>query len=110
MQVAYTVSARFEDHKTAKEWLQWLMDGHVAEVLATGAIAAEVVELDGPGPCFEVRYRFPTREVFERYEREFAPQLRTEGLRRFPSTKGIQYQRTVGVIHALWGELKRGDS
>jgi antitoxin (DNA-binding transcriptional repressor) of toxin-antitoxin stability system len=80
------------------EWLRWLREGHVAEVLAGGATVAEVVALDQPAHAYEVRYRFPSREAFDRYEREAAPRLRAEGLRLFPTEKGITYRRSVGVV------------
>jgi len=96
--VAYTVGATFQDKTLADEWLRWLREGHVADVLAGGATRAEIIILDNPSPAFEVRYRFPSREAFARYEREQAPRLRAEGLQRFPVEKGICYHRSVGVI------------
>jgi hypothetical protein len=98
--IAYTVAATFRDAALAAEWLRWLEDGHLAEVLAGGATDAEVVALDGPEPSYEVRYHFPSREAFERYEREHAPRLRAEGLRRFPPEKGVTYRRSVGTVAA----------
>jgi Domain of unknown function (DUF4286) len=102
MPVAYCVAATFNDHHLAEEWLRWLCEGHIAAVLAGGATEAEVVELDGPAFSFEVRYRFPSREAFERYERDHATRLRAEGLRLFPVEKGILYRRSVGVLRALF--------
>jgi hypothetical protein len=96
--IVYTVTATFPNAVMADEWLAWLRGGHVAEVLAGGAISAEVAALDAPPHAFEVRYRFPSRDVFERYEREHAPRLRAEGLRRFPVEKGVLYRRSVGVL------------
>lgn len=96
--LAYTVAVTFQDHALADEWLLWLTSGHIAEVLAGGATDAEVIELDGPERSFEVRYHFPSRAVFERYEKEHAPRLRAEGLRRFPVEKGVSYRRSLGVV------------
>jgi hypothetical protein len=67
-------------------------------VLAGGACDAEIVQLDGPEPAFEVRYHFPSRAAFARYEKEHAPRLRAEGLRRFPVEKGVVYRRSVGQV------------
>jgi hypothetical protein len=97
-EVAYTVAATFEDPAVADEWLRWLAEGHVAEVLAGGATSAVVVELDGPKRSFEVRYRFPSRQAFEAYERDHAPRLRAEGLLRFPTSRGVGYSRSLGVV------------
>jgi hypothetical protein len=97
-EVAYTVAVTFTDAAMAEEWLTWLRGGHIADVLAGGATAAEFVELDGPGRAFEVRYRFPSREAFAAYERDHAPRLRAEGLQRFPPERGVTYRRTAGVV------------
>ncbi len=96
--VAYTVLVTFPDETMAKDWLGWLAEGHIAEVLAAGATDAEIAKLDGPGHSFEVRYHFPSREGFARYEKEHAPRLRAEGLKRFPVEKGVIYRRTVGTV------------
>jgi hypothetical protein len=94
----YTITATFPDRTLADEWLRWLREGHVAEVLAGGATRAEIVALDAPAHAYEVRYQFPSREAFEQYEREGAPRLRAEGLRLFPVEKGIHYRRSTGVV------------
>lgn len=99
-ETAYTVAVAFNDRRMADEWLEWVRTGHIAEVLAGGAASAEVIVLDGETPRFEVRYLFPSRQAFERYERDHAPRLRSEGLARFPLEKGVQYQRTLGSVAA----------
>ena len=96
--IAYTVGVTFSDPTLAADWLRWLNDGHVADVLAGGATDAEIIELDGPNLAYEVRYHFPTREAFTLYEKVHAPRLRAEGLARFPVEKGIIYRRSVGVV------------
>jgi hypothetical protein len=96
--VAYTVAVTFQDPAVADEWLRWLAEGHIARVLNAGAIDAEVIELDGATRSFEVRYHFPSREAFERYKKEHAARLRTEGLKLFPPEKGITYRRSVGTV------------
>ena len=100
--VAYTVVATFEVSAVAEEWLGWLRTGHIAEVLAGGATDAEVVELDSPPRTFEVRYHFPSRAAFARYEQEHAPRLRAEGLQRFPLERGVSYRRSVGMVAATF--------
>jgi hypothetical protein len=96
--ITYTVAVTFSDPTLVEPWLRWLRGGHIADVLTGGATHAEIVALDTPAHAFEVRYRFPSREVFERYERDHAPRLRAEGLALFPVEKGIRYSRSVGVV------------
>ena len=105
-ELAYTVYTTFRDAALADEWLGWLRDGHLADVMAGGATDAEIIELDAPpdaapgGRAFEVRYHFASRESFARYERDHAPRLRAEGLKRFPVEGGVSYRRTVGLALA----------
>jgi hypothetical protein len=104
-ELAYTVYTTFTEARLADEWLRWLRDGgHIAEVMAGGATDAEIIELDPPAGAqagaraFEVRYHFPSREHFARYEREHAPRLRAEGVKLFPVERGVSYRRAVGIV------------
>jgi hypothetical protein len=96
--IAYTVRCAFEDPEVAGEWTQWLLSEHLDDVVAAGAASAELVRLDGEDTALEARYRFESRDAYERYEREEAPRLREEGLRLFPLSRGLTYTRTVGEI------------
>ncbi len=101
-EIHYTVGCSFTDPAVAERWLAWLRDEHLADVCAGGATAAQVVAMDGDDIAYEVRYRFPSRQAFQAYERDHAPRLRTEGLERFPLSLGLTYRRTVGeatIIH-----------
>jgi hypothetical protein len=97
-EVSYTVAVTFTDAALSEEWLRWLREGHIADVLAGGATSAAIVKMDGAPLSFEVRYRFPSREVFAQYEQQHAPRLRAEGLTLFPPEKGVTYRRTLGEI------------
>ena len=107
--IAYTVVAHFADAAVAEEWITWLRDGHVAEVLAGGAVSAHVITMDAAAGSkevrCEVRYHFADRESFAAYERNHAPRLRAEGLSRFPSERGVRYERTLGEVRvAEWDQ------
>ena len=100
--IAYTVHATFPDQATMDEWVAWLEDGHVDQVIAHGAHAATIVKFDREKPTdplrAEVRYIFSTRENYDKYIREFASAMRADGLKRFSPERRIVFQRTVGVI------------
>lgn len=100
--VAYTVAVTFEDGAMAEKWLNWLAEGHIDAVLAGGATDAEVIALDGPGRAFEVRYHFASRQAFDEYEQRHAPALRAEGLKLFPTERGVTYRRSVGVVEVAF--------
>ena len=95
---SYTVRCEFPDDALQKEWLTWLLDGHAQALLDAGAVSAAVVA-DASDPLrLEVRYVFPSRAAFQRYETKYAPALRNDGLNRFPPHLGIGYQRGEGPI------------
>lgn len=96
MRFAYTVHAQFDAPEVAADWVAWLADGHLEDVMKGGALEAMVVQLE---PLkLESRYVFPDREAFAKYEREFAPKLRAEGLARFPASRGVQMSRSMGDV------------
>ena len=95
---AYTVHCQHTDEKTHQAWCRWMLDEHLADVCAAGALSAELI-VDGLR-C-ETRYAFADRAAFETYEREHAPRLREEGLARFPLSLGLSYSRTTGERMAL---------
>lgn len=96
----YTVRCRFTgpDADLPNRWLAWLREEHLAEVLAAGAVEAEVVCMDDEVPTFEVRYGFESRTEYETYIREAALRLREAGLRRFPLSLGLLYERSCGDV------------
>ncbi|MCZ6835653.1 MAG: DUF4286 family protein [Planctomycetota bacterium] len=98
--IAYTVACTFQNEALAEEWIQWLLDEHLAEVIDAGAMDASVVKLDGNTPRCEVHYHFESREAFNAYEREHAPRLRDAGLAKFPLKRGLSYIRSVGEVVA----------
>lgn len=99
MTFAYSVLADFDDPAVAEEWVHWLVDGHLDDVVKAGAQAAELVRW---GPLrLESRYRFESPEAFATYERDHAPKLRAEGLQKFPPSRGIRMTRSTGEILAV---------
>jgi hypothetical protein len=100
MSIRYTVRCRFENARPGLpgQWVQWLTDQHLAEVIAAGATAAEIIEMDAEVPTFEVRYSFASRTDWEQYLQNHAPRLRAEGLQKFPPELGLIYERSVGRL------------
>jgi hypothetical protein len=96
--VRCTFSAEAAD--LAVEWLDWLTDGHLADVLAAGALSADVIRVSGPELRYEVHYRFADSKSFAQYERDHAHRLRAEGLARFPPERGLHYERWTGDLIA----------
>jgi hypothetical protein len=98
--ILYSVIATLPDDAACAEYIAWLEDGHIDQVVKGGAHTAMIVRvLEPPTPIqVETRYIFATRDLFDRYVRESAPKLREEGLLRFPPARGISFERRVGEI------------
>ena len=100
----YSVQCEFDREQVAGEWLRWLRDEHIGDVLAAGASRAEIIKLDGPVWAYRIEYDFPTFELYEAYNTEHADRLQQECLGRFPLDMGIRYERTSGEIVAVLPE------
>lgn len=100
MTYSYTVRATFTTAAVREEWINWLREMHLREVCEAGAMDAEVVRLDGETLICEVRYHFESRAAFAAYEKNHAPRLREDGLKRFPPERGVTYARGTGEVVA----------
>lgn len=98
---AYTVRIDFDDPAVSSDTLAWLRDRHISDVLAAGALSADLVVLDGV-LALEIRYRFASRDAFAAYERDHAPRLRQDGL-DFLAGRTARFTRTTGEIVATYG-------
>lgn len=104
--IFYAVTATLPDEATAREYVAWLEDGHVDQVVDGGAHSAMIVRLDPPDPRdspdmrprVETHYVFSTRSDFDRYVERSAPALRAEGLKKFPPDRGVVFSRRTGTI------------
>ncbi|MFM7646432.1 MAG: DUF4286 family protein [Sphingomonadales bacterium] len=72
-------------HAIAADWLRWLRQEHIPEMIATGcfdkATLLQLVEnTDEEGLTYAVQYRAVHRVDYDQYVAEFAPQMRQKGL------------------------------
>lgn len=104
--VLYAVVATLPDEAIARDYIAWLGDGHVDQVVKGGAHSAMIVRLergadDGlPSGAARVmtQYIFATRALFDHYVQHHAPALRADGLARFGPERGVKMERMVGEI------------
>ena len=96
----YSVRSTFTNAEVRAEFLAWLRDGHLADVVRAGALDAEIVEFelasDAPAgviPDIETRYHFASRAAFDAYANGPAIPLRAEGMAKFPASRGIVMTR-----------------
>lgn len=75
-------------HAIAADWLHWLRQEHIPEMIATGCFdKATLLKLlentDEEGMTYAVQYRARAREDYERYLTEFAQGMRQKGLEKW---------------------------
>ncbi|WP_025143975.1 DUF4286 family protein [Pedobacter jeongneungensis] len=77
----YNVTLILED-AAAEEWLQWMQDVHIPEVMATGLFVSnrllKVVDSPNEGVTYCAQYVAETLEQYNKYQEEFAPALQAE--------------------------------
>lgn len=101
----YEVCVTFTDSQIADNWLAWMRDEHINDVIKAGAKTGRAILVDPENSSASLvtrmvaQYEFESRTAFDAYVRDHAPRLRAEGLKRFP-TDQVTYQRRSGEIKA----------
>ncbi len=86
--IIYNVTCNVEPGM-AEEWLQWMLQTHIPEVMATGCFQSnKVMKLltqadDDEGINYAIQYTATSLEEYERYQRDFGPALRQKTLERY---------------------------
>lgn len=101
--VAYTVIAETANSDSARAFSDWLLNGHIADVIRAGALSGSLVRIDtGDSQIyrFEVRYMFASDAAFRAYEAGPAASLRAEGIALFgpDSEHHVHFERTLGTV------------
>jgi hypothetical protein len=87
----------------ATEWLQWLKQEHVADVIATGcfthATILQLLEVDNSeGPTYAVQYFAESKSLYNLYIEKYAAQMRQKGYDKW-GDKFIAFRSIMQVIH-----------
>lgn len=85
--ILYNVTTNI-DESVHHQWLQWMQQKHIPEVLATGKFTSArlvrvLVEEEMGGLTYAIQYTTDSKETLQRYYDEDAPRLREEGARLF---------------------------
>lgn len=70
------------DDAAAEEWLQWMQDVHIPEVMATGMFISnrllKVLDSPNEGITYCAQYVAETLDHYNKYQEVFAPALQAE--------------------------------
>lgn len=80
--IIYNVTVNI-NHDVHDEWLQWMKDVHIPNVMNTGIFTdSRMLRLLGDeqsgGVTYAIQYTCPAMKDYERYRTEFAPSLQKE--------------------------------
>ena len=86
--IIYNVTINIEEG-IAEEWLQYMKEEHIPDVLRTGCFVEHRISKlltrqdDETGITYNIQYHCPDMETFDRYESEFAPDLKQDVIDKY---------------------------
>jgi hypothetical protein len=100
--VIYNVTNKVEQ-SIAGEWLQWLKDEHIPDVLGTGCFTqATIVRLlevdDSDGPTYAIQYQAGSKELYNRYIETFSTDRRNKAINKWGG-RFIAFRSVMEVVH-----------
>lgn len=97
----YNVTINIDD-SVHDQWLDWMKDKHVPDMLATGKFSHAkmvkvLVEEDMGGITYSIQYTTQDRTTLEAYYKEDADRLRAEAQKMFPN-KFVAFRTELEVV------------
>lgn len=99
--IIYNVTINIDD-SAHDEWLDWMKNEHIPQVLATGkfekaTFSKVLIEEDLGGTTYSIQYRSSSREALDAYYKENAEKLRAEGLKKF-GDKQLAFRTEMEIV------------
>ncbi len=91
------------DHTIATNWLQWLKEEHIPELIATGcftnATILRLIEVDETeGPTYAVQYHTESKSLYNRYIQKFSDTMRKKSMDKW-GNKFIAFRSVMEVVY-----------
>lgn len=100
--IVYNVTIKV-DHSIATEWLSWLKEIHITDIIATGCfthatilLLLEVDETDGI--TYAVQYHAESKAQYNRYIEKFAEEMRKKASEKW-GNKFIAFRSVMQLVH-----------
>jgi len=99
--VVYNVTVNI-DQDVHDEWLQWMVEVHIPDVLRTGLfIDGRISRLDVQeemgGATYSIQYTLPSKEHLGTYQEKFAPGLQQQHSERYDG-KFVAFRTVMDVV------------
>ena len=100
--ILYNITVNI-DNAVAEEWLQWMKETHIPEVMATTyfikfQIARMLTEdADSGGLTYAVQFFCRNMADFEEYQQDFAPELQAKHAKRY-ANQFVTFESLLEVV------------
>lgn len=100
--IIYNVTVKTE-LSIAEEWLQWMKEEHIPDILATGCFyKAAILQMlepeDEEAMTFAVQYQANTREEYDAYINRYANEMRQKAFDKW-GERFIAFRSLLKVVH-----------
>ena len=100
--IIYNVTIKV-DHSIADNWLLWLKEEHIPEVVATGCFThAAILRLlevdDTEGPTYAIQYHAESKSLYNRYIQHFSEAMRKKSMDKW-GNKFIAFRSVMEVVY-----------
>jgi oligoribonuclease (3'-5' exoribonuclease) len=97
----YNVTVQVESD-IEQDWLDWMQDIHIPEVMATGIFSScsmcRLVSESVPGTTFVMQYQCPDLQTLEQYQQRYAPALQKAHNDRYQG-KFVAFRTIMTRLH-----------
>jgi hypothetical protein len=102
--IIYNVTIKVEA-AIANEWLQWMQEIHIPEVMQTGCFTdykiLRLLEVDETeGPTYAIQYNAESKAIYNQYILKFAPALRDKTYQKW-GDRFIAFRSVMQVVHPM---------
>ncbi|MCY7291186.1 MAG: DUF4286 family protein [Ferruginibacter sp.] len=99
--IIYNVTTKVHG-SIAKEWLQWMKDVHVKEILETGCFTnfkiVKLLEIDeGEGPTYALQLYADSKAIYNQYVEKFAGKMRQQAFDKW-GDKFISIRSVMQIV------------
>ncbi len=100
--IIYNVTVNIDD-SVHDEWLRWMREVHIPEVMATGYFLenrfCRILVQEQEGTSYSIQYLCKNMEDLQEYQRDHAPALQTKHTERF-SGKFVAFRTLLETVDA----------